>query len=133
VIEESGLTGDGAWIAVDPTTLQTAHEGVFAIGDVTAIRLANGLPLPKAGVMAELQGRRVAAAIAAELTGGPAAPGFDGRGFCFMETGMSTATLIEGEFYAEPEPRVMLRESSTEHARDKHLFESERLARWFGG
>ena len=36
---------------------------MFAIGDVTSIELANGLALPKAGVMAELEGRRVAAAI----------------------------------------------------------------------
>ena len=65
VVKESGLTGDGAWIAVDPATLRTSHESVFAIGDVTQIELANGLPLPKAGLFAELEGHHVAAAIAA--------------------------------------------------------------------
>jgi sulfide:quinone oxidoreductase len=133
VVAESGLTGDGQWIRVDPTTLETGFEGVFAIGDVTGIKLANGLPLPKAGVMAELEGQCVAQAIAARERGEAPPAGFDGQGFCFMETGKSTAALIQGEFFAEPEPRVELAESSVENARRKHEFEAERLERWFGG
>ena len=80
VVKESGLTGDGAWIAVDPATLRTSHEGVFAIGDVTQIKLANGLPLPKAGLFAELEGHHVAAAIAADCGAGAPPTDFDGRG-----------------------------------------------------
>ena len=73
VVAESGLVAGHGWIGVDPGTLATAHEGVYAVGDVNLIPLANGLPLPKAGVMAELQGLRVARAIAAELRGERAA------------------------------------------------------------
>ena len=58
VITASGLTGAGAWIKVDPGTLETGHAGVYAIGDVTGIKLANGLGLPKAGAMAELEGKK---------------------------------------------------------------------------
>lgn len=133
VVRESGLTGEGDWVAVDASTLETAHERVFAIGDVTQIKLANGLPLPKAGVMAELEGKRVAAAIVADLRGGPPAAGFDGRGYCFLEMGKREATLIEGDFYASPEPRVTLGDVSADHARAKHRFEAERLELWFGG
>ena len=133
VVEESGLLGEGLWIRVDPATLETSWEDVYAVGDVTGIRLANGLPLPKAGIMAELEGRRVAAAIAARVRGEEPPPPFDGEGFCFMETGKSTAAMIRGSFFAEPEPRVELAESSEENARRKHEFESERLERWFGG
>jgi sulfide:quinone oxidoreductase len=104
---------------------------VFAIGDVTQIKLANGLPLPKAGIIAELEGTRVAAAIAAELRGGGAPAPFDGRGHCFLEMGRSSATLIEGEFYAEPEPSVQIRGPSAHNAEEKRLFETERLSRWF--
>jgi sulfide:quinone oxidoreductase len=132
VVERSGLLGEGQWIRVDAATLETEHAGVFAIGDVTGIKLANGLPLPKAGIMAELQGQRVAAAIAADVRGEPPPPEFDGRGFCFMETGKTTAALIQGEFFATPEPRVELAASSLENARRKHEFEAVRLARWFG-
>jgi sulfide:quinone oxidoreductase len=117
VVRDSGLTG----------------ERVFAIGDVTKIQLANGLPLPKAGVMAELEGQRVAAAIAADISGGNGASPFQGQGYCFMEMGKRLAALIEGDFYATPEPQVSLREPSSHHAADKHRFESDRLRRWFGG
>jgi sulfide:quinone oxidoreductase len=132
VVTQSGLTGEGAWIAVDHATLRTAHDHVYAIGDVTMIKLANGLALPKAGVMAELEGRIVAAAIAAEVLGeNPPSP-FDGQGFCFMEMGKKSATLIEGDFFAAPEPRIRLRDVSEAHAQEKHTFEAERLERWFG-
>ena len=130
-VTESALADDGGWVPVDPGTLATAHPGVFAIGDVTQIKLANGLPLPKAGIIAELEGTRVAAAIAAELRGEGAPAPFDGRGHCFIEMGRSSATLIEGEFYAEPEPSVQIREPSARNAEEKRRFETERLQRWF--
>ncbi len=132
VVSESGLTGPGGWIAVRPATLETEHERVFAIGDVTRIELANGLPLPKAGLFAELQGRRVAAAIAADRLGRAMPGSFDGRGFCFIEMGRSTATRVEGDFFAQPEPEIALGSVSAEHAEAKRRFESERLSRWFG-
>jgi len=132
VVRSSGLTGDGEWIGVDPATLETAFERVFAIGDVTQIKLANGLALPKAGVMAELEGQRVAAAIAANVSGDAAPPDFDGRGYCFMEMGKRQASLIEGDFFAKPDPAVRVGDVSEKHAEDKHRFEAERLTRWFG-
>jgi sulfide:quinone oxidoreductase len=132
VVKESGLAGPGDWIAVDPATLRTAHERVFAIGDVTQIPLANGLPLPKAGLFAEIQGALVAAAIASECGVGEPPPAFDGRGYCFVETGKSRATRVEGSFFARPEPEVRVLEPSEQHAREKRSFETERLKRWFG-
>jgi sulfide:quinone oxidoreductase len=132
VVAEAGLASEGGWIGVDPGSLATGYPGVFAIGDVTQIKLANDLPLPKAGIIAEREGVRVAAAIAAEVRGeDPPAP-FDGRGHCFIEMGRSTAALVEGEFFAEPEPVVRLREPSADNAEEKRRFEAERLAKWFG-
>jgi sulfide:quinone oxidoreductase len=132
VVVESGLTGDAEWIKVDPGTLATGYERVYAIGDVTGIKLANGLGLPKAGVMAELEGKRVAAAIVSELAGGESPALFDGKGFCFIETGKTTAALVEGDFFATPEPAVELASPSSENAEAKRRFESERLDLWFG-
>ena len=131
VVKASGLTGEGEWIGVDQATLQTAHPGVFAIGDVTLIPLANGLPLPKAGAIAELEGVRVAAAIAAEVRAGAPPPPFDGHGVCFIEMGKSQAALVDGAFFAEPEPQVVIDQPSSLHAEEKRRFETERLARWF--
>jgi sulfide:quinone oxidoreductase len=132
VVAESGLTAEHGWIAVDPGTLATSHEGVYAVGDVTLIPLANGLPFPKAGVMAELEGTRVAGAIAAELHGvEPPAP-FDGRGNCPIELGPRSAALVEGDWYAEPEPTITITGPSAAHASEKAAFEAEHLERWFG-
>jgi sulfide:quinone oxidoreductase len=132
VVAESGLTAEHGWIAVDPGTLATGHERVFAVGDVMLVTLANGLPLPKAGVMAELQGTCVARAIAAELRGEEAPEPFDGRGFCPIELGPGSAALVEGDWYAEPEPVVKIAGPSAAHAAEKAAFETEHLARWFG-
>jgi len=132
VVKESGLTGAGEWMTVDPATLVTPHPNVFGIGDVTQIPLANGLPLPKAGVIAELEGMRVAAAIAADLRGSEMPPPFDGIGACFIEMGTATAALVHGNWYATPEPQVSIAEPNAAHALEKRVFESERLERWFG-
>jgi sulfide:quinone oxidoreductase len=132
VVAESDLAGPGSWVAVDPTTLETGHENVFAIGDVTKITLANGLPLPKAGVIADLEGQRVAEVIAARIAGTDCPDPFDGRGYCFLEMSKSTAAFIEGDFYARPEPQVSVDGESEAHADRKHQFEAERLERWFG-
>lgn len=132
VVKASGLTGDGEWIAVNPATLETSHPRVFALGDVTQIPLANGLPLPKAGLIAELQGVRVAAAIAADARRAESPPPFDGRASCFIEMGKSAAALVDGDWYAQPEPLVTVQEPTPAHAKEKQLFEAERLERWFG-
>lgn len=132
VVAESGLVAANGWIAVDRGTLATAHENVYAVGDVNLIPLANGLPLPKAGVMAELQGLRVAGAIAAELRGEePPAP-FDGSGFCPIEIGEGSAAMVRGNWYAEPEPVVGIEGPSAAYAAEKRAFETDHLARWFG-
>ncbi len=81
VVKEAGLTGEAGWVPVDKATLATPHERVFAIGDVTAIRLPVGLMLPKAGVFAHGQAEAVAHNIAAEVTGRAERRRFDGSGY----------------------------------------------------
>ncbi|MEK6530062.1 MAG: FAD/NAD(P)-binding oxidoreductase, partial [candidate division NC10 bacterium] len=81
VVKESGLTGEGPWVPVDRGTLQTAHAGVYALGDVTAIKLPVGLMLPKAGVFAHHEAEAVAHNIAAEITGRGAPKTFEGHGY----------------------------------------------------
>ena len=125
VVTESGLVAGHGWIGVDPGTLATSAAGVFAIGDVNLIPLANGLPLPKAGVMAELQGLRVARAIAAELgVGEPPAP-FDGTGYCPVEVGPNAGAMVRGNWYAEPDPVVEIDGPSAAYAAEKAAFETD--------
>ena len=81
VVKESGLVGEAGWVPVDRGTLQTAHAGVYALGDVTAIKLPVGLMLPKAGVFAHHEAEAVAHNIAAEITGRGAPKAFEGHGY----------------------------------------------------
>ncbi|MEX2184076.1 MAG: FAD/NAD(P)-binding oxidoreductase, partial [Chloroflexota bacterium] len=132
VVAASGLTGGGPWIPVDRATLQTRFEDVYAIGDVTAIPLANGTALPKAGVFAHAEGDVAAARIADVLGGRTPSATFAGQGRCFLETGHGRATAVAGDFFADP-PAVTLASDSAEQLAAKHAFEAERLAAWFGG
>ena len=96
------------------------------------IPLANGLPLPKAGVMAELQGLRVARAIAAELGVGEPPTPFDGTGYCPVEVGPNAGAMVRGDWYAEPDPVVEIDGPSAAYAAEKRAFETTRLEAWFG-
>lgn len=131
VVAASGLTGGGPWVPVDRGTLQTSFPGVYAIGDVTAIGLANGMPLPKAGVFAHAEGEVVAARIADTFAGREPTAAFTGEGMCFLETGRGKATMVAGNFFADP-PAVGLGDDSADNLAAKHAFETERLAAWFG-
>jgi sulfide:quinone oxidoreductase len=131
VVTAGGLAEPGGWVKVDPATLETRFPGVYAIGDVTAIPLSSGQPLPKAGVFAHAQGEVVASRIADGFAGREPTAAFDGHGMCFLETGHRRAAMVRGNFYASP-PDVELAEASEEHLAAKHAFESDRLASWFG-
>jgi sulfide:quinone oxidoreductase len=124
----SGLVNEAGWVAVDRRTLQTASGGVFAVGDATAISLANGKPLPKAGVFAHSEALVVARRIAADLGARQAAAEFDGYGYCWVETGRGAAALGVGNFFAEPDPAVTLRGPNRAWHAGKVLFERYWLA-----
>ena len=132
VVRESGLVGDSGWISVNPHTLETQFPGVYAIGDVVQVAMANGKPLPKAGVFAEAMGETVAERIAATFTGQEPEATFKGEGGCYLEVGAGQAMMVKGNFLAEPEPEVMLTEASPQYLEEKRAFETKRLQTWFG-
>jgi sulfide:quinone oxidoreductase len=129
VVRESPLAGEAGWIPVDRATLETGHERVHAIGDVTTITLANGKPLPRAGVFAHGQGLVVARGIAATLSGQRTGDAFDGVGYCWVETGAGRAAFAVGEFFATPNPTLDLRSPGRAWHAGKVLFERS----WVGG
>jgi len=131
VVRDAGLTGEAGWVTVDKGTLETSHDRVFAIGDVTAIKLPVGLMLPKAGVFAHAQAEAVAHNIAAEITGRGAPDSFDGVGYCFVEMGDGVAAYAKGNFYAEPAPAVTMRSPSRFWHWGKIYFEKHWLRQWF--
>ncbi len=129
VVRESPLAGATGWIPVDRATLETRHERVHAIGDATTITLANGKPLPRAGVFAHGEGLVVARRIAATFAGHQAADAFDGVGYCWVEAGAGRAAFAVGEFFSEPDPTLALRAPGRMWHAGKVLFERS----WIGG
>lgn len=131
VVQNAGLLSENGWVSVDRHTLETKFKGVYAIGDVTAIPLKMGKPLPKAGVFAHGQAEVVAHNIAFEWTGRGEKQSFDGAGQCFIESGDHRAGIGRGSFYAEPTPQIAIQEPSVRWHIAKVLFEKYWLRKWF--
>ncbi len=131
---EAGLANEAGWVPVDRATLQTKHENVYALGDVTTISIPGRwkpdvpLVLPKAGVFAHAQAEVVARRIAAELAGAKTADKFPGLGYCMLEAGESMAGFAFGNFFSEPAPQIELRQVGRLWHWGKVLFEQWWLA-----
>jgi sulfide:quinone oxidoreductase len=132
VLADSGLLSESGWIKVNPHTLQTSFDGVYAVGDCVGYPMKNGQGLPKAGVFAEAEGIAVAERIAEKRSGTGALSSFKGDGYCFLEVGNDEAMLVTGAFLADPGPQVQLTEPSHEYLEQKWKFEEDRLNKWFG-
>jgi sulfide:quinone oxidoreductase len=132
VLVDAGLAAADGWVKVDRGTLETGHAGVWAIGDCTSIGLSNGMALPKAGLFAQLEGEVVAAHIAASFGGTAAVDAFGGSGACFLEMGGDEASMVRGDFFADP-PAVELTVPTRDQRAEKERFEADRLTAWFGG
>jgi sulfide:quinone oxidoreductase len=124
VIREAGLLNDSGWVPVDPATLATQHDRIYAIGDVASLPMANGLPLPKAGVFASGQGETVARNLAAEIHNDQKTA-YLGEGYCFIDHGDNKVALIRGRFLADGKPDVQLTSASGQWHRKKIRFESD--------
>lgn len=114
-------------MSVDRHTLETRVPRVYALGDVVAIPLKLGKPLPKAGVFAHGEAEIVAKNIAHAITGAGAGQRFAGQGECFIETGDGKAGFGGGNFYAEPTPAITLHPPSWRWHLSKVLFEKSWL------
>jgi len=116
LVHEAALTNAAGWIPVSAQKLETSHERVFAIGDVTAIPIPGRwkpdvpLMLPKAGVFAHVQADVVASRIAAEMEGRKSMESFCGDGYCMLEAGEDLAGFAYGDFFAQPTPQVKMRQ-----------------------
>jgi sulfide:quinone oxidoreductase len=133
VANSPGLLKEGEnWINVDKFTLRTNYENVFAIGDVTEIKVNQYVAIPKAGIFAEAEAKVVSQQIIDEITNNNKSqnPRFDGKGYCFMEIGGKKAGYITADFYNEAGPITKLEPPSQELYEKKIDFERSRLAEW---
>ena len=131
VIKSSGLIKEGQnWIDVDKFSLKTKYENVFAIGDVTEIKVDQTAIIPKAGIFAEGQAKSVSYQIIDEITNQSHNVKFDGRGFCFMEIGNKKAGFLAADLYDVTGPITRLETPSEESYRKKLDFERSRIMEW---
>lgn len=131
ILKEAGLTDQTGWIPVNPATMATNLENVYAIGDNAGTKIPKGLLLPRAGVLAEAQGKVVAQNLIREIEGKGETASFTGEGVCFMEAGDGKAAPVRSNFYAQPQPKWDFSPPSTQGFQDKQQFLSERMKAWF--
>ncbi|MBI5400221.1 NAD(P)/FAD-dependent oxidoreductase [Candidatus Saganbacteria bacterium] len=130
-VRDAGLLGDNGWVLVNPAIMETKYPEVFAIGDITGIKLPSGKPLPKAGVFAHFEAEVVAERIAAEIEGKKPVAKFTGWGSCFLEIGGGKAGLAFGNFYANPDPKVIMLPPMKLWHWVKIIFEKWWFWKWF--
>lgn len=129
VIYESGLAKKDNFISIN-RSCKTSYDNVYAIGDVTSLKVTETMAVPKAGVFAEGEGLAVAQNIISKIHSKEDSALFDGKGGCFIESGRDTASLIEVDMFSGPKPSTKLTESTSEHLNEKLQFEKERLTKW---
>ena len=98
VIVNSGL-GDGGWVPTDKTKLlREGSDNVFVCGDTTNI------PISKAGSTAHFEADTIIDNITSLVTEKRWARDYDGKVFCFVETGMNSGTYVWFDYNTPPNP-----------------------------
>jgi len=98
VIEDSGM-GKMGWVPTNPKTLLCdGTKNVFVVGDTTNI------PISKAGSTAHFEADTVVENLALLVQEGRWSRDYDGKVFCFIETGMNTGTHMWFNYTTPPRP-----------------------------
>lgn len=98
VITDSGL-GKGGWVPTDRNTLlREGSSNVFVVGDTTNI------PISKAGSTAHFEADTIIDNLASLITEDRWARNYDGKVFCFVETGLNTGTYVWFNYETPPNP-----------------------------
>ncbi|MGI0037665.1 MAG: NAD(P)/FAD-dependent oxidoreductase [Nitrososphaera sp.] len=129
VVRASGLTAGSDWISIDKHTTRTSIDKIFAVGDVTEIKIG-ATALPKAGIFAEEQAKVAAQQILNEIGIRPKEASFSGQGYCFMEVGNGRAGYLAANFYDKDGPSFRLDPPSEENYEKKLDFERTRIKDW---
>jgi sulfide:quinone oxidoreductase len=98
VITDSNL-GAGGWVPTDKQKLlREGSDDVFVCGDTTNI------PISKAGSTAHFEADTVIDNLVSLLTEGRWARHYDGKVYCFIETGMKEGTYVWFNYKTPPNP-----------------------------
>ncbi len=101
VIKRSEFGDAGGWIPTNRHSLQMeGHDNIYVLGDAT------NLPISKAGSTAHFEADVVASNLVSRLRGGLGSVRYDGKVFCFIETGNDEATYIKFDYQNPPRPQT---------------------------
>ena len=123
--------GDQGWIRVDPATMQTSFDRVWAMGDVVQIPIGE-FAVPKAGAFAEDAAATVAADILRSIRGQGQVEPFEAQGACYFEFGDGKVAQIAANFLGGQAPDLALQGPSLKFRAYKEEFERSRIEKWFG-
>jgi sulfide:quinone oxidoreductase len=99
VIGDSGIGDRRNWVPTDKFTLQMKdHSDVYVMGDTTDI------PISKAGSTADFESYVVTHNIANDIKGNMGKRHYDGSVFCYIATGVDSATYIRFNYNNPPVP-----------------------------
>lgn len=131
VVRSTMLVDGNGFVKVNPSILETGLSNVYAIGDVTAIKLpVMEAYAPKAGIFAHSQGEVVARNIAYLAKGLTPKFRYAGKGACIMHTGFGRARYSTVHYFAKPKPFITLLRPSRISYLAKIAFEKFWLNCW---
>jgi sulfide:quinone oxidoreductase len=100
IVQDAGLGDAQGWLPTERGTLEVkGHPHVYGIGDAT------DLPVSKSGSAAHFEAKVLADRLVAKIRAATQEPAtYDGRVFCFLETGYGKASQLVFDFEHPPEP-----------------------------
>lgn len=99
LIKESGFGDRDSWLPTDRHKLNLEnHSSIYVIGDAT------NLPISKAGSTAHFESEILSENLIDMIRGGQGNKQYNGKVFCFIETGLDKATYISFDYENPPNP-----------------------------
>jgi sulfide:quinone oxidoreductase len=128
---DSIIANAEGWLTVDPNTLATCVDDVYAVGDATAIESPAGTGIPKVGFFAHYQAEVVARNLALQYDRKPQRFSFvGGAAGASMLASLNEGCFVSVKAYASP-PVLRLSRPNPMAYWTKMLFERYWLRSWF--
>ncbi len=124
VVADSGISKGKPWVPVNSKTLETSITNIFAIGDVNVIP-SGEFAIPKAGVFASGQGKKVGEIIASQINQSDTPDPYDGVGLCYLSYSGGRSATVGGKFLTGSGPETTLSDPTTSGKKHKDRFERD--------
>ncbi|MEC9293328.1 MAG: FAD/NAD(P)-binding oxidoreductase [Chloroflexota bacterium] len=124
VVADSGISKGKPWVPVNSKTLETSSGNIFAIGDVNIVP-SGEFAIPKAGVFASGQGRKVGEIISSRINRSDIPDPYDGIGLCYLSYSRGRSATVGGKFLTGSGPETTLSDPTVSGKKHKDRFEQD--------